>query len=107
MVKIITFANRRAFEREMKAMFEERRLVFVDLLKWNLPVTDGRDEIDQFDDDAAIYLLMSHDDGSHLGSMRLLRTDRPHILGSCFSHLSDQPVPTGPDTLEATRLCPS
>jgi N-acyl-L-homoserine lactone synthetase/ectoine hydroxylase-related dioxygenase (phytanoyl-CoA dioxygenase family) len=105
MVKIITVANKWTFEREMNAMFEERKLVFIDLLKWNIPVTDGRYEIDEFDDDAAIYLLMSHDDGSHLGSMRLLRTDRPHILGSFFGDLCADGVPTGSDTLEVTRLC--
>jgi N-acyl-L-homoserine lactone synthetase/ectoine hydroxylase-related dioxygenase (phytanoyl-CoA dioxygenase family) len=105
MVKIITAENKRYFEQEILAMFEERKLVFVDLLKWNILVTDGRYEIDEFDDDAAIYVLMSHDDGSHLGSMRLLRTDRPHILGSFFGYLCADGVPAGADTLEVTRLC--
>jgi N-acyl-L-homoserine lactone synthetase/ectoine hydroxylase-related dioxygenase (phytanoyl-CoA dioxygenase family) len=105
MVKIVTVANKRTFEREMNAMFEERKLVFVDLLKWNLPVTGGRYEIDEFDDDAAIYLLMSRDDGSHLGSMRLLRTDRPHILSSFFGYLCADDVPAASDALEVTRLC--
>ncbi len=105
MIQIITRENKKQFEKQLLHMFEERKIVFVDILKWSLAITDGRFEIDQFDDEYAIYLLASHDDGSHLGSMRLLRTDRPHILGGCFAHLSDKPVPTGPDTLEVTRLC--
>jgi N-acyl-L-homoserine lactone synthetase len=105
MIQIITATNKEQFRSELLAMFEDRKLVFIDLLKWNLPLTDGRYEIDQFDDDDAVYLLANHTDGSHLGSMRLLRTDRPHILGSIFPHLADQPVPMGADTLEVTRLC--
>jgi N-acyl-L-homoserine lactone synthetase len=105
MIEIITGGNKQKVEKKLASMFEERKLVFVDLLKWDLKLTDGRFEIDQFDDEYAIYLLASHEDGSHLGSIRLLRTDRPHILGSFFTHLSDRPVPTGPDTLEVTRLC--
>ncbi len=105
MIDIVTSENKQKFEKQLLSMFEERKLVFVDLLKWDLTITDGRFEIDQFDDEFAIYLLASHEDGSHLGSMRLLRTDRPHILGNFFSHLSDKPIPTGPDTLEVTRLC--
>jgi N-acyl-L-homoserine lactone synthetase len=105
MIKIITSANRAEYVKEISAMFADRKIVFVDILKWQLAVTSEGFEIDQFDDEHAIYLLASDDDGNHLGSMRLLRTDRPHILGSHFPHLSDLPVPAGPDTLEVTRLC--
>ena len=105
MVEIVTKRNRRNFDEQFLGMFEDRKIVFVDLLKWDLTVTDGCLEVDQFDDENAIYLLASHDDGSHLGSMRLLPTIRPHILGSFFPHLSEKPVPTGPDTYEVTRLC--
>jgi N-acyl-L-homoserine lactone synthetase len=105
MIQIITNENKQKFEKQLLHMFEERKLVFIDILKWDLAITDGRFEIDQFYDEHAVYLLASHEDGSHLGSMRLLRTDRPHILGGFFNHLSDKPIPTGPDTLEVTRLC--
>jgi len=37
----------------LRAMFAARKEVFVDLLKWDLPVLDGRFEIDQFDTPAA------------------------------------------------------
>jgi len=86
-------------------MFEDRKKVFVDLLKWDLTLTDGQYEVDQFDDDSAVYLIESDPANCHMGSLRLLRTQRPHILGSLFSYLCEQNVPADFTTLEITRLC--
>src|SRR5690606_36127630 len=77
--------------------------IFVDLLKWDVPVIDSRFEIDQFDDARAIYLVAVGDDGAHLGSLRLLPTTGPHILGSLFAWLCDLPVPKAPDIFEISR----
>jgi N-acyl-L-homoserine lactone synthetase len=92
-------------DRTLRAMFEDRKSVFVDLLKWDVPVLDGRFELDQFDDGNATYLIIADEDGDHLGSARLLPTDRPHILGSMFAHLCAAPPPTGPAVAEITRFC--
>jgi acyl-homoserine lactone synthase len=89
----------------LAAMFEARKQVFVDLLKWDVPVVDGRFELDQFDDVHATYVIVEDADGGHLGSARLLQTTRPHILGSLYPHLCAQAVPAGPDILEITRFC--
>jgi N-acyl-L-homoserine lactone synthetase len=86
-------------------MHRERKRVFVDLLKWNLPVVDGEFEIDQFDHSGAVYLIVADSDCSHLGSFRLLPTTRPHILGSLFPELCEGPLPTGPNIYEITRAC--
>ncbi|ACB96540.1 autoinducer synthesis protein [Beijerinckia indica subsp. indica ATCC 9039] len=86
-------------------MFEDRKRVFVDLLRWNVPVSEGRYEIDQFDDEYAIYLIVEDGNGRHLGSARLLQTSRPHILGSLYPHLCDTEVPHGDSTVEITRFC--
>jgi acyl-homoserine lactone synthase len=86
-------------------MFRARKSVFVDQLKWDIPF-EGEFERDQFDDEQAEYLIIADPaDKAHLGSMRLLRTERPHILGSLFSDLCEDEVPTGPDIREITRLC--
>jgi acyl homoserine lactone synthase len=87
------------------AMFEARRALFVDLMRWTLPVRFGRFEIDQFDGPHATYLVASDPGGGHSGSMRLLPSARPHILGDLFAALCDDPVPCGADTCEITRLC--
>jgi N-acyl-L-homoserine lactone synthetase len=92
-------------ELTLRSMFEDRKSVFVDLLKWDVPVLDGRFELDQFDDDHATYLIIAGEDGDHLGSARLLPTVRPHILGTLFANLCSAPPPTGPDVFEITRFC--
>jgi len=91
--------------RVFREMFEERKRVFVDLLGWDIPVLAGRYEIDQFDNDEAVYIVVTNAQGHHRGSARLLKTDRPHILGSVFPHLCDGNVPVGAEVREITRFC--
>jgi N-acyl-L-homoserine lactone synthetase len=89
----------------LQAMFEARKQVFVDLLKWDVPVLDGRYEIDQFDDEHAEYLIVADPAGHHLGSARLLPTSRPHILDSLFPSLCAGDPPRSADCFEITRFC--
>lgn len=92
-------------DRTLRGMFADRKSVFVDLLKWDLPVLDGHFELDQFDNEHADYVIIASIDGDHLGSARLLPSTRPHILGSMFAHLCAGPVPRGPGIAEITRFC--
>jgi N-acyl-L-homoserine lactone synthetase len=89
----------------MRAMFAARKKVFVDLLRWDLPVLAGRYELDQFDNEDARYLILSETTGAHLASARLLPTTRPHLLDSHFAALSDAPIPHGRGVYEITRFC--
>ena len=89
----------------LRAMFEARKRVFVDLLKWDVPVLDGRFEMDQYDDERAVYLVITDDEGAHLGSARLLETIRPHILDTLFPELCAAAPPRDPAILEITRFC--
>jgi acyl-homoserine lactone synthase len=89
----------------LRAMFAARKSVFVDLLKWDVPVLDGQFEVDQFDDEHAVYLILATSDGEHLGSARLLPTTRPHILGDLYPFLCAGPVPAGESVFEITRFC--
>jgi N-acyl-L-homoserine lactone synthetase len=86
-------------------MFAARRSIFVDLLKWNVPVLANRYEIDQFDDAHATYLVLIAEDGMHLGSARLLPTMRPHILESFYPELCEDTPPRGDTIYEITRFC--
>jgi N-acyl-L-homoserine lactone synthetase len=70
-----------------------------------VPVLEGRYEVDQFDDEDAVYLIVPGEDGRHAGSTRLLKSIRPHILDSLFAELCAVPVPRGARTLEITRFC--
>lgn len=89
----------------LDTMYADRKRLFVDLLGWDVPVVVGRFEIDQFDDAHALYLIADDGDGGHSGSLRLLPSHRPHILGNLFPHLCPGGVPVGPAIFEITRLC--
>lgn len=89
----------------LRAMFAARKEVFVDLLQWDVPVLGGRFEVDQFDDEHAIYLVVTDPAGRHLASARLLPTTRPHILADLYAPLCDGAVPRGPGIYEVTRFC--
>lgn len=89
----------------LKAMFAARKSVFVDLLKWDVPVIGGAYELDQFDDTHARYLVLTDDAGAHLGSARLLPTMRPHILDSLYPQLCAQLPPKSARAWEITRFC--
>lgn len=94
-----------AKESLLQAMFKARKQIFVDLLRWDVPVLEGRYEIDQFDDEHAVYLIMADAAGEHLGSARLLPTTRPHILDSLFPSLCAGDPPRSPECFEITRFC--
>jgi N-acyl-L-homoserine lactone synthetase len=105
MLHIIDRTNRTAEHRALRSMFEARKRVFVDLLKWDLPVLAGRFEVDQFDDGHATYLIVADGEGRHLASARLLVTTRPALLDSLYPDLVDGSVPQGDGVLEITRFC--
>jgi len=105
MIQIIKGSRPAGASPVLDNMHRARKRVFVDLLKWDVPVVDGEFERDQFDTSDAIYLVEAAEDGVHRGSFRLLRTDRPHLLGDLFADFCDGPVPTGRDILEITRGC--
>ncbi len=97
--------NKSRHERVMDGMFRDRKRVFIDRLKWNVPAF-GFYEIDQFDGDEAEYAVICEQGSEkHLASMRILKTDRPHLLGEVFPMLCDTGVPTGAEYRELTRLC--
>lgn len=89
----------------LASMFEARKRVFVDLLKWDVPVLGGIYEVDQFDTPDATYLILAGEGGIHRASARILRTDRPHILRDLFPCLCNGPVPAHEDWREITRFC--
>ncbi len=88
-----------------RSMFAARKSVFVDLLKWDVPVLDNRYEIDQFDDEHARYVILADREERHLGSARLLPTTRPHILDSLYPVLCENAPPRGDAIFEVTRFC--
>ncbi|QPI72224.1 acyl-homoserine-lactone synthase [Sphingobium sp. Cam5-1] len=105
MLHILQSAPPSTSDAVLRAMFAARKSVFVDLLKWDVPVLEDRYKVDQFDDLNATYLILTEPDGSHLGSARLLPTVRPHILDSLYPDLCEEAPPRAPDIFEITRFC--
>jgi acyl-homoserine lactone synthase len=105
MLLTIDQANREREHIALRSMFAARKRVFVDLLKWKLPVLAGRFEVDHFDDPHATYLIVTDTAGEHLASARLLPTTRPALLDSLFPYLVAGAVPQGPGISEITRFC--
>lgn len=106
MVEVVTAGNRQRFADALENMHRDRKTVFVDQLGWNVPVRDGLYEIDQYDTEDAVYLIVPDESGrGHLGSVRLLPSTRPHLLAEVFPELCAEGVPTGEEVWEITRLC--
>jgi len=89
----------------LETMFADRKTQFVDFFDWDVPVVDGRFEMDQFDTGDAVYLVAIDKEGRHEASLRMLPSWLPHLLGDVFPHLCAAGVPVGPRTWESTRLC--
>jgi N-acyl-L-homoserine lactone synthetase len=107
MIDLVLPESRFGFAAALMEMHHDRKQVFVDRLGWRLPAKGSWLEIDQFDDDYAIYLLARSPEGRHRGSVRLLPSSRPHMLNTLFSHLCPGGVPDGDDCWEVSRLVTS
>lgn len=105
MIHIIQGLSDGGHARRLETMFLDRKRLFVDLLGWDVPVVDGRYEMDRFDGAQACYLVACDAAGDHIGSMRLLPTTQPHLLDTLFAELCEGDIPRGNAVFEITRLC--
>jgi acyl-homoserine lactone synthase len=105
MIELITSREKGRFTALLESMHADRKRVFVDLYGWELP-TKGDLEADRFDDERAEYLVLPDEPaGTHRASIRLLRTERPHLMTELFEHLCEGEIPRGPNVREITRFC--
>jgi N-acyl-L-homoserine lactone synthetase len=104
MIDLVLPETRLAYAAALMQMHSDRKRAFVDTLRWDLPSRGSWLEVDQFDNDHAVYLLARSSMGSHEGSVRLLPTTEPHMLDTLFSGLCEGPVPVGRDCWEISRL---
>ena len=104
-VKLIDSAARLVFSSELVQMHHDRKRVFVDQMGWQVGAPGSWLEIDQFDTDYTVYLVVcSPGDERHLASVRLNPTTRPHMLDTVFADLCDGGPVTGPDIWESSRF---
>lgn len=105
MISVLRWADRAKHAATFEAMFEDRKRLFVDLLGWQIPIVDDRLEIDTYDNGDSVYIVSTDAGGGHDGSLRLLPTRLPHLLGDLFPQLCPFGVPQCASTWEITRLC--
>ena len=105
MIDVVLPENRFEFASVLLQMHHDRKRVFVDRLGWNLPSGDSWIEVDEFDNDYAVYLIArAPKSGRHHGSVRLLPSTRPHVLAALFPELCANGVPAAEDCWEISRL---
>lgn len=104
-LKIVEPGQRWQFSRAMMEMHHHRKQIFVDRMGWDLPNRGSWLEVDEFDNDEAVYIMAVSEDGSgHLGSVRLLPTTSPHMLSTLFADLGPGGAPAGDKVWEISRL---
>ncbi|HEY1604299.1 MAG TPA: acyl-homoserine-lactone synthase [Allosphingosinicella sp.] len=106
MIDLVLPEARYRFAAALMEMHSDRKQVFVDRLGWSLPARGSWLEVDQFDNDFAVYLLALAGD-RHRGSVRLLPSTGPNMLESLFPELCPDGAPAGDDIWEISRLVTS
>ncbi|WP_380873960.1 hypothetical protein ACFB49_44860 [Sphingomonas sp. DBB INV C78] len=104
-IEIVQPTSRWAHAQRLMQMHHHRKRVFVDELGWELPVRGSWLEVDEFDSDYAVYMMACCEEtGDHLGSVRLLPSERPHMFETTFRSLCPDGPVIGPDCWEISRL---
>lgn len=104
MFHILDYQQAQANPDLLRSMYELRHEVFVKRLGWKLNCPEGL-EIDQFDHEDAVYLVMTNDQGQAIACARLLPTLKPNLIMDVFPFLIDGGrLPISRTTWEITRF---
>lgn len=86
-------------------MHRLRKRIFKDRMGWDVSITPGGLEVDDFDLPHAVYLLALNDDGRVVGNWRLLPTDGPTMIRKVWPQfLESIDMPSNPKFWEASRF---
>ena len=108
MIDLINPGERQLFASSLLQMYHDRKRVFVDELGWQLKNRGSWLELDDFDNEAAVYLMARDaETGAHRGSVRLLPTMGPHMMDGVFPDLCAEGVLRSPSCWEISRLVAS
>jgi acyl-homoserine lactone synthase len=103
MVIILNGSERRKHPDHFERLFQLRYRVFVKQRGWSLPVANNC-EIDQYDDDDAVYFLDLDDEENIQGTVRMTPTVKSSLLADYFPHLVESgQSPRSQRIYEATR----
>lgn len=103
-IEVVNRANHHLHTDILEQMFRLRYQIYVERRGWKALARPDKREIDEFDTEAASYLLWLDDERQVHGGVRLLPTEGPHLLADVFPHLVQfGAIPRGPDVFEMTR----
>jgi acyl-homoserine lactone synthase len=103
MVIVLKGSERREHAHHFDQLFRLRHQIFIKQRGWALPSVNSY-EIDQYDDDDAVYFLDLDVTGRIRGSVRMTPSVKSSLLADYFPHLVENGVPPrAADIYEATR----
>ena len=106
MIVVVESHNAARHSNLFEQMFRLCARIFHDHLGWDVMVTDGK-ERDKYDDEGPVYIIYTDHHGRRVrGSLRLLPTTGPTLLGDIFSDTVPDAVNLSAPTIwECTRFC--
>jgi N-acyl-L-homoserine lactone synthetase len=108
MIRIVTKDDAERHVSSLHQMHRIRKTVFKDRLGWDVTVTDGELEVDEYDVLGSSYVLSVDRCGTVNGCVRLLPTTGPNMLRDIFPWLvANAAVPRGERVWEASRFAVS
>src|SRR5262249_11663985 len=103
MVIVLNGSERRKQPDYFDRLFRLRYQIFVKQRGWPLPAVNSC-EIDQYDDDDAVYFVDLDDEDRIQGTVRMTPTVKSSLLADYFPHLVENgQSPRSPHVYEATR----
>ncbi|MCP4935228.1 MAG: GNAT family N-acetyltransferase [bacterium] len=103
MVMIIRGKDRKEHQEYFDQLFKLRYKIFIEGRGWSLPTKQGL-EIDQYDDEEAIYFLDLNEERKIEGTVRITPTEKSSLTADYFSHLIENGQSARAHTVyEATR----
>jgi acyl-homoserine lactone synthase len=106
MLHVVTADNRSEYRLQIEESYRIRHRIYVSERGWKDLERPDQREVDQFDNEHAIYLLaLDERDRRVIGGSRLIPTLRPHLLSEVFPQLaSARTLPRAANIYEWTRF---
>lgn len=105
MLHVVDKYNRHMYEKPLEESFRIRHEIYAEGRNWKAIQRPDRRDVDQFDNDDAIYLLLIEGrERKVVGGSRLVSTLKPHLMSEVFPTLANQrPLPRSATIFEWTR----
>ena len=106
MIHVVHVENRHLYVRQLWEMFQVRKRHYIDERGWGELWQFDEAELDDSDDERAVYLMDLDETEELRGFVRIRPTDDHSILVDKFPYLVDPSLPPlkGPDTWEGARI---